>query len=224
LGSKFLAENLNLFRFRAAIFVLVFLIACSSRASILPRSTLTTDSLDTAQAYLLRGDHYSEIQEYDHAILDYDQAVRLNPEYAEAYNNRGYVYYWKGDAAHAIADYNQAIELRPNYAYAYNNRGAAYMASGHPQQDILDFCQAIQLQPDFPQAYTNRGNAYLRTGQLNLAIADFRQAGQNPVGSLAILCGILHAGVTRCNFGLLRSAPSNSEKSVGRPYLNPNQG
>jgi tetratricopeptide (TPR) repeat protein len=64
------------------------------------------------------------------------------------------------------------------------------MASGHPDQAILDFNQAIELQSDFPQAHTNRGNAYLRTRRLDLAIADFRQAGQNPVGGLAVLCGL----------------------------------
>lgn len=138
----------------------------------------------------MRGDNYSEIQAYDRAITDYDEAIRLKPEYAEAYNNRGYAYYWNGEAANAIADYSQAITLRPDYAYAYNNRGAAYLASGHPDQAISDFDRAIQIQPDFPQAYTNRGNAYLHKGQLDLALADFRQAGQNPVGGLAVFCGI----------------------------------
>src|SRR6185503_2361702 len=129
-------------------------------------------------------------QEYDLAILDYDQAIRLNPKYAEAYNNRGYAYYWSNNATQAIADYSQAIELRPNYAYAYNNRGAAYMASGHTDQAIRDFDHAIQLQPEFPQAYINRGNAYLRLGRFGLAIADFRRGGANPVKTMTLLCGI----------------------------------
>jgi tetratricopeptide (TPR) repeat protein len=176
-------------RLVVAVFAVGFLSACSFQAPKASLPSIATDSLETAEAYLMRGDEFSEIQEYDRAILDYDQAIRLKPDYAKAYNNRGYAYYWKGDATQAIADYSQAIELRPNYAYAHNNRGAAYMASGHPDQAILDFSRAIQLQPDFPQAYTNRGNAYLRTGRLDLAITDFH-AGQNPVGGLVGFCGI----------------------------------
>jgi tetratricopeptide (TPR) repeat protein len=169
-------------------FVVVFLSACSSQASVQPIIANTT--LNTAEAYLMRGDSYSEIKDYDHAIADYNQAIRLKPDYAEAYNNRGYAYYWKNEGAKAIADYSRALELRPHYAYAYNNRGAAYMASGHPDQAINDFAHALELQPDFPQAYINRGNAYLRLGRFGLAFADFRQGGANPVRTIALLCGI----------------------------------
>lgn len=174
----------------AAAFLVVSLSACRSPVATLPPPPIATGSLDTAEAYLRRGDSYSEIQDYDRAIADYDEAIRLKPDYAEAYNNRGYAYYWKYEGANAIADYSRAIELRPDYAYAYNNRGAAYLASGNPAQAIRDFDHAIQLQPDFPQAYTNRGNAYLRRGRLNLAMADFSHGGQNPIGLVALLCAL----------------------------------
>ena len=164
--------------------------ACGTQVPTTSEPSISTNSLETAKEYLIRGDSFSAAQDYAHAILDYDQAIRLNPEYAEAYNNRGYAYYWNGDATRAIADYSRAIKLRPNYPYAYNNRGAAYMASGHSDQAIGDFDYALKLQPDFSQAYINRGNAYLRLGRFDLAFADFRQGGENPVGPIALLCGI----------------------------------
>ena len=67
-----------------AIFVMFFLLACGSPSTPIP------GPLETAQAYLKRGDAYSEIQDYDDAIMDYNQAIHLKPEYVEAYNNRGY--------------------------------------------------------------------------------------------------------------------------------------
>ena len=114
---------------KSVAFVVLFLSACSDQASV--QLAIVTGTLNTAEAYLIHGDSYAKSQDYDRAIANYDQAIRLKPAYAEAYNNRGYAYYWNYESAKAIADYSRAIELRPNYAYAYNNRGAAYMASGH---------------------------------------------------------------------------------------------
>ncbi len=37
----------------------------------------------------------------DGAIADYNEAIRLNPQYANAYNNRGEAYFAKGDFKHA---------------------------------------------------------------------------------------------------------------------------
>jgi tetratricopeptide (TPR) repeat protein len=174
------------------IVLLGILSACNVSDPLTPQpsASVSTNSPQTANDYLIRGDSFAATKDYSHAILDYDQAIRLNPEYAEAYNNRGYAYYWSGDAAQAITDYSRAIELRPNYAYAYNNRGAAYMASGYPSQAISDFDRALALQPEYPQAYINRGNAYLRLGHFGLAFADFRQGGAHPVRTIALLCGI----------------------------------
>lgn len=56
-------------------------------------------------------DNYYDKKQYDHAIQDYDQAIRVNPNYATTFN-WGYAYYDKKDYERAIHDYDQAI--RPN--------------------------------------------------------------------------------------------------------------
>ena len=65
-------------------------------------------------------------KEYDKAIADYDQAIRLDPKYAAAYHNRGLAWYAKKEYDKAIADYDEAIRLDPKYAVAYDNRGDAW--------------------------------------------------------------------------------------------------
>ena len=162
-------------------------LACGSQPMTAPSSSAVAP-LDTAPAYLQRGDTFADRHEYDRAIADYTQAIHLQPDYAEAYNNRGYAYYWQGQYPNAIADYDRAIALRPTYPYAYNNRGAAYMASGDADRAIPDFNQALQQQPDLVQAYTNRGNAYLRMGRFDQARADFRHVGGDPLGVLIGAC------------------------------------
>ena len=108
-----------------AILFGVCLSTCRSQEPTPSHPSIAVGPLDTAKAYLSRGDQHSAIKDYDHAIADYSQAIRLNPDYAEAYNNRGLAYSLTGktEMANAIADYSQAIKLRPTYAYAYNNRG-----------------------------------------------------------------------------------------------------
>ena len=44
----------------------------------------------TASAYHDRGNAYGELGKREEAILDFDKAIELNPNFVKAYNNRGY--------------------------------------------------------------------------------------------------------------------------------------
>ena len=55
-----------------------------------------------AVAFSDRGIAYARKGQYDRAIEDLDQAIRLNPNYAAAFNNRGSAYSAKGDLDRAI--------------------------------------------------------------------------------------------------------------------------
>jgi tetratricopeptide (TPR) repeat protein len=110
------------------------------------------------------------------AIEDFNQAIRLNPNYAVAYICRGIAHSAIGDQKAAIEDYNQAIRLNPNYADAYNNRGNARSAIGDQKAAIEDYNQAIRLNPNYADAYNNRGNARSAIGDQKAAIEDYNQA------------------------------------------------
>ena len=120
-------------------------------------------------AYFMQGD-------FDRAIQDYSETIKLNPHFADAYNNRGKAYFMQGDFDRAIADFNKAIKLKPNYAIAYNNRGIACGNKGDFDHAIQNFNRAIALKPDFADAYKNRGIAYRIKGDFDHAIQDFDKA------------------------------------------------
>ena len=79
------------------------------------------------------------------AIADYNQAIKLKPDYADAYYNRGLAKYNLGDNQGAIVDYNQAIKLNPNLAVPYYNRSLIYKELNDNEKAIKDFRQAAKL-------------------------------------------------------------------------------
>jgi lipoprotein NlpI len=135
-----------------------------------------------------RGIAYARKGQYDRAIEDLDQAIRLNPNYAAAFSNRGLAYVRKGQYDRAIEDLDQAIRLNPNYAAAFNNRGSAYSAEGDLDRAIADYNEAIRLDPKIAAGFNSRGFAYARKGDLDRAIADHSEAIRlNPKYALAFL-------------------------------------
>ena len=69
------------------------------------------------------------LKRYEEAIAAYEQAIRLDPNYASAYNNKGTALNDLKRYEEAIAAYEQAIRLDPNYTFAYNNKGMLYTSS-----------------------------------------------------------------------------------------------
>ncbi|MFC2035322.1 tetratricopeptide repeat protein, partial [Chloroflexota bacterium] len=49
--------------------------------------------------------------EYEEAIEELNETIKLYPEYAEAYYTRGLAYDKNGEIAQAISDYGKCIEL-----------------------------------------------------------------------------------------------------------------
>ena len=68
------------------------------------------------EAYHGRADSYYKKGEYDQAISDLDEVIRLILEDATAYNSRGFCRCQKGNYDKAIADYDEAIRLDPENA------------------------------------------------------------------------------------------------------------
>jgi tetratricopeptide (TPR) repeat protein len=112
---------------------------------------------------------------FDRAIANYGEAIRLDPKFALAYAGRGATWQDKRDLDRAIANYDEAIRLNPKFALAYAARGAAWRAKGDPDRAIADDSEAIRLDPKNATAYNDRGRAYSAKGVLDRAIADYTE-------------------------------------------------
>ena len=73
----------------------------------LPTEAIRLDPLKP-EFFYNRGLAYVDNGQYDRAIADYNEAVRLRPE-AKFLSSRGDSYNYKGDYDRAIADYDRAL-------------------------------------------------------------------------------------------------------------------
>ena len=129
-----------------------------------------------SKALVNRGFTYRKMGELDQALIDYDAAIRLQPDFATSYNNRGYVHVLKRQIDQAIRDFDKAIELDPKFAIALNNRGDAYLRRDDPDRAIPDLDRAVAIDPKLGIAWNNRGDAYFRKGDFDRAIQDLDTA------------------------------------------------
>jgi tetratricopeptide (TPR) repeat protein len=110
-------------------------------------------SSDSAQTFFNRGVEYERAQNYQAALEAYQQAIRLNPNYAEAYFRIGTIVTLQGDAAQNASDKTRAYTLAAQF-----------------------YQRAAQANRSYAEAYVGLGNAYLNLRQFANAMAACRQA------------------------------------------------
>ena len=114
-----------------------------------------------ANAYYWRGVAYKELEKYQQARDNFDEALRLGINHAEIYLHRGYTLFQVIRAIPTLAldDYNKAIKLNPDYVEAYYQRGKLWYETENHKYAIADFTKIIQLKPDYDEAYSRRGSS-----------------------------------------------------------------
>lgn len=123
----------------------------------------------------LRGTAYGQIGDYRKAMADFNDALKIKPDFPQAYANRALVFVRIKKLPRAIADYDRAIRINPDYAAAYVGRGNVHRLLNEHRKAIADFTKAISIQPD-PVAHFNRGLSRQKLGLHEEAIDDFDNA------------------------------------------------
>jgi tetratricopeptide (TPR) repeat protein len=143
----------------------------------LNQTVVPEEMIDPATIYYYRGVAYDLKRDYDHAFADYDQAVKLKPDFVWALLKRGSIFrYHYYDYEHAIQDFSRVIQLEPDSAKWYDQRGCVYSDIRDYDHALADFNQAIKLEPNWHAAYHNRANTYSEMGDYKRALPDYDQA------------------------------------------------
>src|SRR5262249_43058288 len=109
-------------------------------------------------AYHVRGWIYYRRQDYDKALADYEQAIRLVPTETVFYRDRGNVALARKEYDKAMADYSKAIELDPTYPVPWLQRGKTWAAQKEYGKALADYEKAVAVAPKGANAaylYTN---------------------------------------------------------------------
>lgn len=85
---------------------------------------------ESAIAYRDEGYKLQSAGNYQGAMVYYQKAVQMYPQYVEAHNDLGVVYEAMGNYERAIKEYKTALELQDNYLPAYTNLGFIYEKIG----------------------------------------------------------------------------------------------
>jgi len=139
------------------------------------QNVLSSMGMEQYRISFLAGEKFYQNGDFDKAIAEYNNSIRLKPNFAEAYIGRGNAYRRRGNHSRAIEDYSLAIQHGGGRAEVYNYRGFAYAERGESGKAVADFSQALRLRRDYPDAYINRAHAYFETGDYDRAIDDYTQ-------------------------------------------------
>ena len=128
---------------------------------------------ELAAAHTERGVAYVALLDYDRALSDFGEAIRIDATFSKAFANRGAVHGAKQDFDNAIKDFTRAIELGPRSAHAFADRAGMHRLTGQHDAAIRDYTEAIRIDPTFGEAILNRAITLAGTSRCPQAIADF---------------------------------------------------
>jgi tetratricopeptide (TPR) repeat protein len=117
-----------------------------------------------ADAFNNRGGAHYYKSEFNRALSDYGQAIKLNPKSPSAFNNRCWTSAVTGRLQQAVDDCTESLRLEPNVANTHENRGFAFLKMGQFDRALADYEIALRLDPNRADNHYGRGLARLKKG------------------------------------------------------------
>lgn len=116
--------------------------------------------------------------EYQPALGAYDQALKLNPNFAPAYLGRARTSLAINPQVDISKDLQKAIDKDRNFGEAYLERAQYYLKKGDAKAALKDLQNVEKTLPDAPLLYLYRAQAALQVGDSHVALESARRTVQ----------------------------------------------
>lgn len=146
-----------------------------------------------SEAFIRRAEYYLKTFEFDDALEDLEEAIRINKNAYEAYALNGFILaYEKESHEKGLNDINRAIRINREFAPAYLYRAFITVQNQNVKEVFLsaktDLDVALKLNPKYCEAYYFRGCIHHFNEQYDKAIEDLTKALElNPTSKSFVL-------------------------------------
>ena len=142
-----------------------------------PGNSLSGDGktrLDTYR-YLNKGIDLLKKGDYQNAIKEFSEAIKLEPAYKTAHFYRSEAYTKLEQYDKALSDIDKAIGNSTTIFAYYNQRGLIYLLKKEYEKAIENLDESIKIAPNLV-AYIHRGDCYRMLNEYEKAIDDYTDA------------------------------------------------
>lgn len=139
-----------------------------------------------AMTYNLKGDIYSDLEEYDTALSNYSKALKTDPKNENALKSRATLYYQLEEYDLSDKDLDKLIEIQPMDYYGYMGKGRNANEQKKYEEAIKLFDYVVKLHGNqYFKCYSFRAESYIGMKQYDKAADDIITAMQNSSDDLA---------------------------------------
>ena len=129
-----------------------------------------------AMAHRNRGLAYAGRRLHEFAIVDFEEALKLDPKDGPALSGRARALGHKGQYDRALADYTEALRLAPRNDRVLNERGLIHLRKNDVAAAQADFEAALAANPRNVHAHNNRALVLAKQNKLDEALAGYGTA------------------------------------------------
>lgn len=138
------------------------------------RAEIAIDSLNPQLHYEL-ANALSETENKDGALLHYDKALLLKPDFKEALVNKGAVLNEMGFVTDAIASFEKALALTPHDTKALVNLGNSFYALQRYDEAVKQYELSVEADSTFGEGYYYIGVAFADAGIFREAVREWEK-------------------------------------------------
>lgn len=120
----------------------------------------TEDDVQKADSLVAEGHKSVASKEYERAIHDFEEAIRINKENSAAWNGLGIAHSLLDQHDEAIAEFKQAVNYAPNWEECWVSLGVEYLIVNKPNDAQEALQHAVGLKASDANAWLYLGKSY----------------------------------------------------------------